>query len=133
MKNIWIGIDTGGTFTDVCLIRSGESAQKALREVGGLPVRTHTIDIHTIGAGGGLSGAPGAFVVNPGLPDERTLPSAAADVPLPPGSVLSIRTPGGGGFGTVEHRDPQQIERDVRGERISIEQAKGVYRWHTPA
>jgi N-methylhydantoinase B len=85
------------------------------------------------GGCGGLSGAVGEFVVNPGQPDEQRLPSAAADVPLPRGSVLSIRTPGGGGFGLVEQRDPQQVERDVREARISEEHAKGVYRWHTPA
>ena len=43
----------GGTSTDVCLIRDGEPAKKDLREMGGFPVRTRTIDIHTIGAGGG--------------------------------------------------------------------------------
>jgi N-methylhydantoinase A len=48
-----ITFDMGGTSTDVCLIRHGEPVQKTLREVGGFPVRTHTIDIHTIGAGGG--------------------------------------------------------------------------------
>ncbi|MBI3329949.1 MAG: hydantoinase B/oxoprolinase family protein, partial [Nitrospinae bacterium] len=85
------------------------------------------------GACGGMPGTAGAFVMNPGLPDEQKLPSAAADVPLPRGSVLSIRTPGGGGFGQVEQRDPQQIERDAREERISVQHAKGVYRWHTPA
>jgi N-methylhydantoinase A len=48
-----ITFDMGGTSTDVCLIRHGEPVQKTLREVGGFPVRTHTLDIHTIGAGGG--------------------------------------------------------------------------------
>jgi N-methylhydantoinase A len=48
-----ITFDMGGTSTDVCLIRHGEPAQRTLREVGGFPVHTHTIDIHTIGAGGG--------------------------------------------------------------------------------
>ena len=85
------------------------------------------------GGCGGVSGAVGEFVVNPGQADEQRLPSAAADVPLPRGSVLSIRTPGGGGFGPVERRDPQQVERDVREARISETHAKGVYRWHTPA
>jgi N-methylhydantoinase A len=78
-------------------------------------------------------GAVGEFVVNPGQPDEQRLPSAVADVPLPRGSVLSVRAPGGGGFGPVEQRDPRQVERDVREARISEEHAKGVYRWHTPA
>jgi N-methylhydantoinase A len=48
-----ITFDMGGTSTDVCLIRGGEPAKKNLREIAGFPVRTRTIDIHTIGAGGG--------------------------------------------------------------------------------
>lgn len=48
-----ITFDMGGTSTDVCLIRHGEPAQKTLRDMGGFPVRTRTMDIHTIGAGGG--------------------------------------------------------------------------------
>ena len=52
MQNL-VTFDMGGTSTDVCLIRDGEPAKKDLREMGGFPVRTRTIDIHTIGAGGG--------------------------------------------------------------------------------
>jgi N-methylhydantoinase A len=48
-----ITFDMGGTSTDVCLIRNGEPAKKNLREMAGFPVRTRTIDLHTIGAGGG--------------------------------------------------------------------------------
>jgi N-methylhydantoinase A len=48
-----ITFDMGGTSTDVCLIRGGEPAKKDLREIAGFPVRTRTLDIHTIGAGGG--------------------------------------------------------------------------------
>jgi N-methylhydantoinase A len=48
-----ITFDMGGTSTDVCLIRDGEPAKKNQREMGGFPVQTRTIDIHTIGAGGG--------------------------------------------------------------------------------
>ena len=55
---------------------------------------------------GGNPGATGEFVLNPGKPDEVKLPSAAANIPLPRGSVLSIRTPAGGGFGKPERRDP---------------------------
>ena len=43
----------GGTSTDVCLIKNGIPVKKDLREIAGFPVRTRTIDIHTIGAGGG--------------------------------------------------------------------------------
>ena len=48
-----ITFDMGGTSTDVCLIRDGEPAKKSERAMGGFPVRTRTLDIHTIGAGGG--------------------------------------------------------------------------------
>jgi N-methylhydantoinase A len=48
-----ITFDMGGTSTDVCLIRNGRPAVKNEREMGGFPVRTRTLDLHTIGAGGG--------------------------------------------------------------------------------
>lgn len=53
------------------------------------------------GAGGGGAGATGRFVFNPGTPEERVLPSAAADVALPRDSVLRIATPGGGAYGSA--------------------------------
>jgi N-methylhydantoinase A len=48
-----ISLDMGGTSTDVCLIRGGEAARAGERAVGGLPVRLPTVDLHTVGAGGG--------------------------------------------------------------------------------
>ncbi|MBI3979083.1 MAG: hydantoinase/oxoprolinase family protein [Chloroflexi bacterium] len=48
-----ITFDMGGTSTDVCLVRDGEPASVQLRLVGGYPVRTPMLDVHSIGAGGG--------------------------------------------------------------------------------
>lgn len=48
-----ITFDMGGTSTDVCLIKNGVPSKKNERDMGGFPVRTRTLDIHTIGAGGG--------------------------------------------------------------------------------
>jgi N-methylhydantoinase A len=48
-----IAFDMGGTSTDVCLLPGGRGARVAEREVGGVPVRLPTVDIHTVGAGGG--------------------------------------------------------------------------------
>jgi N-methylhydantoinase A len=48
-----ISLDMGGTSTDVCLIRGGEASRAGERVVGGLPVRLPTVDLHTVGAGGG--------------------------------------------------------------------------------
>lgn len=51
-KNL-ITFDMGGTSTDICLIRDGTPTQRSSREIAGFPVRLATLDIHTIGAGGG--------------------------------------------------------------------------------
>src|SRR5438874_9970363 len=48
-----IAFDMGGTSTDVCLLPDGSAARVAEREIGGVPVRLPTVDIHTVGAGGG--------------------------------------------------------------------------------
>jgi N-methylhydantoinase A len=48
-----IALDMGGTSTDVCLIAGGEVKRAAEREVAGLPLRLPTVDLQTVGAGGG--------------------------------------------------------------------------------
>lgn len=45
--------DMGGTSTDVALILDGECPVVTLSETAGIPIRTPTLDIHTVGAGGG--------------------------------------------------------------------------------
>ena len=63
-----VSFDMGGTSTDVCLILGGEPAPAAARDVAGLPVRLPSLDVHTIGAGGGSIAAVdpgGALRVGP--------------------------------------------------------------------
>ena len=48
-----LSIDMGGTSTDVCLIVDGRAERSTERAVGGIPVRLPTVDLHTVGAGGG--------------------------------------------------------------------------------
>ncbi len=48
-----ISFDMGGTSTDVCLIADGEAERSVEREVAGYPVRLASVDVHTVGAGGG--------------------------------------------------------------------------------
>jgi N-methylhydantoinase A len=52
MTNL-ITFDMGGTSTDVALIHEGQVAFSTEFRLGGLPIRTPTVDLHTIGAGGG--------------------------------------------------------------------------------
>ncbi len=47
-----IAFDVGGTSTDVSLVRA-ETALRSVTEISGWPLRTPSLDIHTIGAGGG--------------------------------------------------------------------------------
>ena len=63
-----IAFDMGGTSTDVCLLPGGRAARVAERVVGGFPIRLPTVDLHTVGAGGGslvVVDAGGAIRVGP--------------------------------------------------------------------
>jgi N-methylhydantoinase A len=48
-----ISFDMGGTSTDVGLISGGSVGRSSERVVAGLPIRLPTVDVHTVGAGGG--------------------------------------------------------------------------------
>ncbi|HEY5660771.1 MAG TPA: hydantoinase/oxoprolinase family protein [Gaiellaceae bacterium] len=63
-----IAFDMGGTSTDVCLIACGHAERASERDVSGLPIRLPTVDLHTVGAGGGSivwRDAGGALRVGP--------------------------------------------------------------------
>lgn len=49
----FITLDVGGTSADVCLVAEGASTLRLNQLIGGLPVKTPTVDVHTVGAGGG--------------------------------------------------------------------------------
>ena len=52
LQNI-VGLDMGGTSSDVSVVQDGQVQETQLSEIDGLPVRLPMIDIRTIGAGGG--------------------------------------------------------------------------------
>ena len=63
-----ISFDMGGTSTDVSLVAGGAAERSGEREVAGLPLRLPTVDLHTVGAGGGSivwRDAGGALRVGP--------------------------------------------------------------------
>jgi len=63
-----VTFDMGGTSTDVCLIRGGRAEPASQRVVAGFPIRMPSLDVHTIGAGGGSIARidrGGALVVGP--------------------------------------------------------------------
>lgn len=77
------------------------------------------------GLAGGNSGTSGSAVLNPDR-EETTLP-AKVTRSLPPGSVVSIRTPGGGGYGDPARRVREAIAADLRAGVLSPERARTVY------
>src|SRR3954466_8785637 len=63
-----IAFDMGGTSTDVCLIAHGRAERGSERTIAGVPIRLPTVDLHTVGAGGGSivwRDAGGALRVGP--------------------------------------------------------------------
>lgn len=48
-----IGMDMGGTSTDVSIVRDGEIVRTTEGEINDLPIKTPMIDLSTVGAGGG--------------------------------------------------------------------------------
>ena len=63
-----VTFDMGGTSTDVCLVLDGRPSPAADRVVGGFALRSPSLDVHTIGAGGGSIArvdAGGALAVGP--------------------------------------------------------------------
>ncbi len=79
------------------------------------------------GAAGGGVGRTGDIIVNPGLEDEKRLPTRYADYPLKAGDIFRLDTPGGGGLGTVHMREPEKVLADVREGYVSPARAQEDY------
>jgi N-methylhydantoinase A len=51
-----LGFDMGGTSCDVCVVEDGAVRRTDSRTIDGRPIQLPTIDVHTVGAGGGSIG-----------------------------------------------------------------------------
>ncbi|HMJ03348.1 MAG TPA: hydantoinase/oxoprolinase family protein [Conexibacter sp.] len=61
-------LDMGGTSCDVCVVEDGAVAEASASEIAGRPIALPTLDVHTVGAGGGSIAwrdAGGALRVGP--------------------------------------------------------------------
>ncbi len=78
---------------------------------------------------GGDTGRKAYYILNPendsGQQQELT---SKCVVDLQPGDTVSFQTPGGGGYGPPERRDPALVLSDVINGKISRERAENVYR-----
>ena len=74
---------------------------------------------------GGGSGASSKYILNPDG-EAKELPSKVT-LHLQPGSVISYRTPGGGGYGPPLERDPERVLQDVTQGKVTPERARDAY------
>ncbi len=74
------------------------------------------------GLDGGGNGKSGAHRINPG-PDERVIGSKAYNVPLQPGDVVRIDTPGAGGYGPPAARTREMVLWDILEGKITASAA----------
>jgi N-methylhydantoinase B len=74
---------------------------------------------------GGKEGSKGLFVLNPGPEEERIKAKGMSF--LRKGDVVSLRLPGGGGYGDPLERDLSLVEKDLRDGKVTPEAAKTLY------
>jgi N-methylhydantoinase B len=112
--------------------RGGLGARRDYRVLGaGTYMQTaieNTVDPTARGVGGGSDGAPSVIVVNPGTERETSVTERASFYgPLGPGDVVSVRSGGGGGWGSPRAREPERVVADVRDGFVTVEHARTVY------
>lgn len=75
---------------------------------------------------GGKRGRKAYYILNPDN-ESKTLTSKSI-TQLNPGDTVSFQTPGGGGYGPPEQRDPQMVSNDVIDGKVSAARARDIYR-----
>ena len=107
-----VTFDMGGTSTDVCLVLDGQPAPAAEREIDGYPVRVMSLDVLTIGAGGGSiarldSGR--ALMVGPQSAGAKPGPACyglgGTDPTVTDANLLCGRIPAGAAMGNLGRLD----------------------------
>jgi N-methylhydantoinase B len=79
------------------------------------------------GVAGGRAGRPFEVVIDPGGPNERVVDALADAAPVRAGEIIRIRTTGGGGWGDPLTRPVDEVLRDVRWRKVTVEGARRDY------
>ena len=109
--------------------RGGLSMRKDFQALEPVLFSAHS-DRHIIppwGLNGGKSGGTGRFLLIPSTSEEKTIASKVSDVLVGEGDVISVRTAGGGGFGSPLERDPDLVAYDYLQDKISPQEACDRY------
>ena len=79
------------------------------------------------GLRGGKAGEPFSVTIDPGGPNERDVDALANAEHVLAGEVIRIRTTGGGGWGDPLERPYDEVLRDVRWGKVSVDAARDDY------
>ncbi|MDQ6657412.1 MAG: hydantoinase B/oxoprolinase family protein [Actinomycetota bacterium] len=79
------------------------------------------------GVNGGKAGKPFAVTIDPGGPNEREIGGLVDAAPMTAGEVVRVRTTGGGGWGDPLDRPIDEVVRDVRWGKVSVDGARIDY------
>jgi N-methylhydantoinase A/oxoprolinase/acetone carboxylase beta subunit len=123
-----LSFDMGGTSTDVCLVLDGAPAPAAQHMVAGLPIRSPSLDIHTIGAGGGSIArldAGGALVVGPGsagaVPGPACYGHGGTRPTVTDADLVAGRIPAGSAFAGLGRLDAAAARSALAGAGVDAE------------
>ena len=122
-----LAVDSGGAGRT----RGGLSMQRALRVLA--PEARYSLlsdgaVVPAFGVLGGLSGVPvGAWIDRNGAIEDFDTPGKVAGHPVEEGSIVVVRSAGGGGYGDPLERDPQRVSVDVREGYVSAKAARELY------
>jgi N-methylhydantoinase B len=79
------------------------------------------------GVRGGLAGKPFQVTIDPGTANEHDVDALVDAEFVPAGTVIRIRTTGGGGWGDPLDRDVENVVRDVLWGKVSLASAASDY------
>ena len=130
-----VTFDMGGTSTDVALVLDGEPQPAGEREVAGYPIRLPSVDVHTIGAGGGsiaVVDAGGALTVGPrsagAAPGPACYGLGGTEATVTDANLVAGRIPAGVGFEALGEldQDAAEVALEKLGLGTAEEAAEGV-------
>jgi len=117
-----VTFDMGGTSTDVALVLGGEPQPAAEREVAGYPIRLPSVDVHTIGAGGGSIAAVdpgGALLVGPrsagAVPGPACYGTGGTEPTVTDANLVAGRIPADVGFEALGTLDAEAAAKALVG------------------
>lgn len=79
------------------------------------------------GISGGKNGAPGSFWLEKNGQDKEKLNSKVSDISLKKDDLITVHTPGAGGYGNPMDRPVEKVLQDVKEGKVSVTSAKHDY------